>query len=171
MAQEPLTLYKLILLYMLDKVTFNLTYSQISSFILEKQYTNFITLQQAVSELQEADLINTETLSNRTYFSITDEGHKTLCYFKNRINDAIINEIDTFLRENHTELQNEASITAACYQSNSGEYTAELSALENNAELVNIKLSLPTEDMAETVCSNWYNKNQKIYQFLMQSLL
>lgn len=44
MTQDPLTLYKLIVLYMLNKVKFKLTYAQISEFILEKEYTNFLTL-------------------------------------------------------------------------------------------------------------------------------
>ena len=38
MTQDPLTLYKLIVLYMLNKVKFKLTYAQISEFILEKEY-------------------------------------------------------------------------------------------------------------------------------------
>ena len=54
MVQEPLTLYKLIILYMLNRVNFKLTYSQISSFILEKEYTNYITLQQVISDLQDS---------------------------------------------------------------------------------------------------------------------
>ena len=56
MNQEPLTLYKLIVLYMLDRVTFPLTTAQISEFILEKEYTNFLTLQTAISELTETGL-------------------------------------------------------------------------------------------------------------------
>lgn len=59
---------------MLDKVKFKLTYSQISGFILEKEYTNFMTLQQVFSDLQDAELIRADTLMNRTYFSITSEG-------------------------------------------------------------------------------------------------
>ena len=58
-VQDPLTLYKLIVLYMLDKVKFKLTYSQISGFILEKEYTNFMTLQQVFSDLQDACLLYT----------------------------------------------------------------------------------------------------------------
>ena len=38
---------------MLDRVTFPLTTAQISEFILEKEYTNFLTLQTAISELTE----------------------------------------------------------------------------------------------------------------------
>ena len=57
MTLEPLALYKLIILYMLDKVNFPLTSAQISEFILEKEYTTFLTLQQAISELSEDALI------------------------------------------------------------------------------------------------------------------
>lgn len=171
MTQDPLTLYKLIVLYMLDKVKFKLTYSQISGFILEKEYTNFLTLQQVISDLQDAELIKTDASMNRTFFSITEEGRNTLSYFGNRIGDAIIDDIDTFLSEKHLEIKNEASITAKYYKATSGEYEAELIAREKEIELVNIKISVPAEDMAETICENWYQKNEQIYKYLMEELI
>jgi len=54
MLQDPLTLYKLIVLYMLNRVTFPLTAAQVSDFILGKEYTNFLTLQQVINELTDA---------------------------------------------------------------------------------------------------------------------
>jgi hypothetical protein len=155
---------------MLDKVNFKLSYSQISGFILEKEYTSFLTLQQVISDLQEAELIKTDAMSSRTFFSITPEGQDMLKYFGNRISDTIKQEIETFLTERHLELKNEASITANFYKSTSGEYEAELIAREKEIELVNIKLSVPTKDMAETICDSWYNKNQQIYKYLMEEL-
>ena len=171
MTTDPLTLYKLIVLYMLDKVKFKLTYSQISGFILEKEYTNFLTLQQVISDLQDAELIKTDASMNRTFFSITEEGRNTLSYFGNRIGDAIIDDIDTFLSEKHLEIKTEASITAKYYKATSGEYEAELIAREKEIELVNIKISVPAEDMAETICENWYQKNEQIYKYLMEELI
>ena len=50
MTVDSLNLYKLIVLYMLDKANFKLTYAQISGFILEREYTNFFTLQQVISD-------------------------------------------------------------------------------------------------------------------------
>lgn len=170
MTQDPLTLYKLIVLYMLDKVNFKLSYSQISSFILEKEYTNFMTLQQVIADLQDTELIRTDASLNRTLFSITEEGHNTLSYFRNRIGDAIIEDIDAFLSEKHLELKNEASIIAKYYKATSGEYEAELIAREKETELVNIKISVPAEDMAESICENWYRKNEQIYKYLMEEL-
>lgn len=170
MAQDPLTLYKLIVLYMLDKVNFKLSYSQISSFLLEKEYTSFMTLQEVISDLQETELIKTDASMNRTFFSITDEGRSTLSYFENRIGDAIIADIDAFLSEKHLEMKNEASITARYYKATSGEYEAELVAREKDVELVNIRISVPAEDMAETICESWYSKNEQIYKYLMETL-
>lgn len=170
MTQDPLTLYKLIVLYMLNKVKFKLTYSQISEFILEKEYTNYITLQQVFSDLQEAELITSHTMASRTYFSITEEGKNTLSYFGNRIGEIIINDIDTFLADKNLELRSESAITANFYKSTNGEYETQLIAMEGEAELVNIKLSVPTREMAETICDSWYTKNQQIYKYLMQEL-
>lgn len=130
MTQDPLTLYKLIILYMLDKAQFKLTYSQISNFILEKEYTNFMTLQQVIADLQDTELIKTETSLNRTFFFITEDGRNTLSYFKHRISNAIINDIHTFFSEKHFELKNEASISARYFKIPLGKYQVELIAQE-----------------------------------------
>ena len=78
---ESLTLYKLIVLYMLEKVDFPLTNAQISGFILDKGYTTYFHLQQALSELTESELIHCETIRNSSYFSITKSGEQTLLNF------------------------------------------------------------------------------------------
>ena len=170
MVQDPLTLYKLIVLYILDRVNFKMTRSQLSGFILEKEYTNFMTLQQVFSDLQEAELIRADTLMNRTYFSITEEGQKTLSYFGNRIGEAIIEEIDGFLAEKNLELKNESSVTAKYYKATGGGYEVELIAKEKEVELVNIRLSVPAEEVAEDVCDNWYKKNGEVYRYLVGEL-
>ena len=104
MNHEPLTLYKLIILYMLDHVDFPLTSAQVSDFLLEKEYTNFLTLQQAISELTDASLITTHSIGNRTHLMITVEGSPLLDRKENAVgwmnaeqfidNDG--NEINTY---------------------------------------------------------------------------
>lgn len=155
---------------MLDRVNFPLTSAQLSEFILEKEYTNFLTLQQAISELTEAGLITTQTIGNRTHIIITRDGLNTLSFFENRISETIKNEINNFFKENEMELRNEVSILADYYKSTSGEYDAHLIAKEKNVKLVEITLSVPTEDSAAAICDNWQRKNQEIYQFLIEKL-
>ena len=51
---------------MMKKVDFPLTNSQISEFILDKGYTTYFKLQQAISELIESAFIEEEVVQNRT---------------------------------------------------------------------------------------------------------
>ncbi len=170
MIQDPLTLYKLIILYMLNRVSFSLTVAQISDFLLEREYTGYMSLNQAISELMDASMIKSHTVRNRTYLDITKEGKDTLNFFGNRISDAIKEEIDTFFREKEYNLRNEAAVMADYYKSTTGEYEARLIAKEKDIPLVELTLSVPTKELASEICDNWQKKNQEIYQYLIQEL-
>lgn len=170
MTQDPLTLYKLIILYMLNRVSFPLTKSQISDFILEKEYTTFLTLQQAITDLTDTNMISAKLVRNRTHLSITDEGQSTLLFFENRISDAIKADIDSFFREKELILRNEISITSEYYRITNGTYEAHLVAKEKGIDLLNLTMSVPLESMAASICDNWQTKNQEIYKYLTLQL-
>lgn len=170
MSQDPLMLYRLIVLYMLNQVSFPLTKAQLGDFILEKEYTNFLTLQQVIAELNENRLIASKSIRNRTHLSITEDGQETLSYFENRINEEIKSDIIKYLRDNELELRNEVSILSDYYKATNGEYEAHLVAKDKDIELVHIKMTVPDEKIAETICDNWQSKNQEIYKQLTGQL-
>jgi len=170
MQQKTFTLYKLIILYMLDQISVPLSKSTINTFILDKGYTNFLTLQQAIGELLDNQLILQKAEANRVMLSITKEGKDTLSYFENRISDVIKSEVREFMLENNKKLKNDYSITSNYYKSVSGEYEAQLVAKEKEVILVDLKISVPTKEIAEDVCLNWQKRNEEIYQMLMQKL-
>ena len=155
---------------MLGRVDFPLTKGQVDDFILEREYTNYLTLQQVLTELTDAGLIQIKSIRNRTYLSITEEGKKTLSYFDNRISDSIKDDIDSYLKANELKLRNEVSVQSDYYKSTSGEYEAHLVAKEMGVTLVDIRLSVPLPEMASTICDNWTKKNQEIYQILTEKL-
>lgn len=155
---------------MLDRVTFPLTNAQISDFVLEKEYTNFLTLQQVINELTEAGMISSQSNRNRTHLAITKEGRETLHYFENRVSDAIKADIMTYFQENEFTLRNEVSVLGDYYKSTSGEYEAHLVAKDRGINLIDITLSVPVEEVAAAICDNWQKKNQDIYKYLIQEL-
>jgi len=171
MTQEPLTLYKLIILYMLEQVDFPLTTAQLSEFILEQGYTNYLTLQQALSELTEAGLIETRTIRNRTRLINTADGSEALQFFGNRISDAIREDIARFFEANEVALRSEVNIQADYYKSTSGEYEVRMVARDKDTLLIDLTLSLPDEGMAQQMCDKWHKQNQEIYRYLMEQLL
>ena len=167
---DPLTLYKLIILYMLNRVDFPLTKAQIGEFILEREYTNFLTLQQAIGELIDAGFVTAKSIRNRTHLILTEDGKQTLSFFGNQISDSIKKDIDEYFRNHELEMRNEVSILADYYKSTSGEYEAHLIAKDKGINLIDLTMSVPLEETAISICDNWQKKNQEIYQYLIEQL-
>jgi len=168
---EAQTLYKLIVLTMLDRVDFPLTNAQISDFILTKEYTNYFTLQQVLSELVETELSEVHTVRNSTYYHITEKGKETLNFFGHMVSAAIHEDIEKYFKDNAIALRDEMAVKADYFPNNQGEYSVRLRVMEKGSALIDMTLSVPTENQANSICDNWKKKNQKIYAYLMQELL
>ena len=56
MNTDSTTLYKLMILYMLNKVNFPLSNTQLSSFMLDKQYTDYLHSRKLSVHLLKMDL-------------------------------------------------------------------------------------------------------------------
>ena len=158
MSLEPLTLYKLMTLYMLKKVNFSLTNTQISGFFLDKEYTSYFVFQQVISELIESNLVSVETVRNTSYYT-------------SKIPVAIIDDIDIFLIDNKYELRNEVGTLSDYYKSTNQDYIVTCQIKEGATTLIDMNLSVPSEDVAETMCNNWKDASQELYATIMKKLM
>ena len=168
---EAQTLYKLIVLTMLDQVDFPLTNAQISDFILTKEYTNYFTLQQVLSALAESNLVDVHTVRNSSYYHMTEKGKDTLNFFGSMVSPAIHEDMNLYFKENAITLRDESAVKADYYQNDHDEYLVRLRVLEKEQPLIDLTLTVPSEEQADSICNHWKNKNQKIYAYLMQELL
>lgn len=168
---QSFKLYKLIILYMLNKVDFPLTNSQISEFILDEGYTTYFKLQQAISELIESGFIREESTHSRTFYHLTEDGAETIHYFKNDISSAIQSDINKFLNEKQYELKNEVSVKSDYYKNSNNEYSVRCQVIEQGSPLIDLTVTAPTEAEAETIANSWAKKNQEIYALVMANLL
>ena len=158
MNQDTLMLYKLMVLYMLNKVDFPLTNSQISEFILDKGYTNYFTLQQALHDLSDTELIRTEHIHNNSYYSMNQSGEETLEFFGHKIPAEIKTEIDQFFNEHKYHLRSENEVTADYYE-------------DKKDLLVGITLNVTDEAQATAICDNWRNLHGDVYDYLIHTLM
>lgn len=168
---EAQTLYKLIILSMLERVDFPLTNAQISDFILSKEYTNYFTLQQVLAELAETGLAEVHTVRNSTYYQMTEKGRDTLNYFGDMVSPAIRQDMDGYFREHAIALRDETAVRADYYENAAGEFSVRLRVLEKEDPLIDLTLTVPAEAQADAICSHWKEKNQQLYAYLMRELL
>ena len=144
---ETYTLYKLIVLYMLDKVDFPLTTSQISEFILDKGYTTYFRLQETLSELTDSELLKIETTHNRTLYRLTETGEKQY------------------------DLKEEVAVKSDYYLKTDHQFEVQCQIVENGSSLIDMRITVPTEKEAKAIVNNWNLKNQEIYASLLSQLL
>ena len=171
MQSDTFMLYKLMILYILSRVNFPLTNAQLTTFILEKEYTNYFNLQRAISELIDDAYITTKIIRNSTLYRITDSGNETLLLFDNMISSGIKDDIEAYLVENKYELQAEVSTQAEYYQVKKGEFAAHLSVIERDAPIIDLTLIVTTQEEAKSLCNNWREKSSDVYAHLMSMLL
>lgn len=171
MPSDTFMLYKLMILYILSRVSFPLTNAQLTAFILEKEYTNYFNIQRALSELIDDAFITTKTIRNSTLYRITESGSQTLLFFDNMISPGIKEDIEAYLSQNRYELQEEVSSPAEFYQIKKGEFSVHLSVIERETPIIDLTLTVPTEEEASKLCNNWKEKSSDIYSYLMNALL
>ena len=171
MQSDTVMLYKLIILFMLDKVDFPLTNAHISNFMLDKDYTDYFTIQQVINELVDAEFITSETIRHSSRYQITDSGRETLSFFANKISNATQSDVLDYLKENKFRLRNETSTTSDFFEEKKGEYLVRLQVKEKTSTVIELNLTVPTEEDATKICSNWSSKSQDIYAMVLSSLL
>ena len=151
---EPFTIYKLTILYMLDKAGFPLSNTQISNFFLEKEYTDYFRVQEVIGDLVNADLINFESTHS-----------------KDKITDGIESDVKSFFTDNKLEFRQENSILADYYRTTDRKYAVRCQVRSESTTIIDLTLSVGTKEQAEAICSNWKNQNEDVYAYLMDMLL
>jgi len=168
---ETSTRNKLLILYMLNKVDFPLTNSQLSDFFISKGYDSYFSLQETISGLIDKDLISMENIQNTSYYHITSDGVQTLGFFVYNLPTATINEIDSYLMENKYELRNEVGTISDYYKSGANNYIVHCQVKEGAGTLIEINISVPTKEEAASMCNNWKDASQEIYANIMKKLM
>ena len=151
---DGLFLYKIIILYMLDRIDeYTLTNTQLTSFILDRGYTNLFNIHEALSEMIDAGFISVSTIRDTQHYKITNLGEEALFYFENRLPDPIKQDILDYFKEERINLKNESEIYADYYPNENQEYTVDCIIKERKDTLLDLKFNVPTRGLAISICT------------------
>ncbi len=168
---SPLAVYKLIILYLLDRTGGEIAMDRLSSFLLEKGYVNFVSLLKTYAQIEDSGLVRSRNAQDRCFYSITPEGRQVLSMFETELSREIRQQADLFLKKEGAVLTNEQAVRADCVPDEDGMYKAVLSVSERGNPVVEIRLRVPDRSVAEEICRKWGEKNEEIYNSLIEKLL
>ena len=168
---EPFTIYKLTILYMLNKAGFPLSNTQISNFFLEKEYTDYFRIQEVINTLVDSNLILAQSNHSNTQYSLTSAGQEALEFFVDKITDGIQSDVKDFFNENQLEFRNENSAIADYYKTTNQKYAVHCQVRFDNINVIDLTITVNTKEQAEAICARWRENNEDVYAYLMDTLL
>jgi len=170
MSDQLPVLYKLMTLYTLSRVDFALTNKQIAGVFTELGYTNYFNVQYTLGDLVDSRLIREDSYPDCYYYSLTDAGRDSLEALKNDLGPDIRSDIDEYLQKHKLSFREAVSTRADYYRRTAGDFAVHCEALEHSDPLIDLTLTVPTEQQAKIVAKEWKKKSSDIYSYIFRAL-
>ncbi len=163
MEYENDTQDKLIVLYIISKLTKTVTNLQIVDIILDVTGIDYFTLQAILLELNDKGFISLFYEEETRYYKITDEGIKLLESLINIVPSFIISRVSKKVDGEAKQIKQKSVIYADYFPEEEERYTVKCKITEGGKKAVEIELSVPTKQQAIDICNKWYENPSKYY--------
>lgn len=162
---------KLLLLYIIKIIKTPISNASLTEIVLENSLMNYFTLQQYISELEEAEFIHYISKNDKKFLTITEKGDSVLSFFANRISKSKKELLDTQICVKVDSIKKELTTQSDYVPIKNHNFLVELKAFEGDDTLMNLKISVPTKKQAISLCKKWQDSSAKIYQDIINVLL
>lgn len=161
---------KLILLYIIEKISIPVSNLQITKLIMENNLMNYFFLQQYLNEMSEDKFLYNEIENGKTYYTITSLGKNTLKYLDYLIPPGVKSRIDIKTKNITQKIRNETFIAADFIPESENKYMVSCSVREDDFTLIELKIAVGNRNDARNICDNWKNHSHQIYGEIINNL-
>ncbi|MDC7301363.1 DUF4364 family protein [Agathobacter ruminis] len=168
---KPNTIYKTIILYLLDRSECALSNLQISDFFLQEGFANYFKVQSILAELIRLGLINEQVTHENTQYTISEKGQETLSFSKDKLNHDLKNDIRLFFEQNQMSFKLENSVFSDYRRIGPESYQVDLHIQDDGRDQLALQINVHTKEQAEAICNNWKNSSDEVFALLMDTLL
>ena len=167
---------KLLILYLINRLELPMSRAQITDFIIQKELMNHFTLEQTLSAMVEAEVLETEIESDAvdvstTRYSVTEEGLTTLEYFENHIPKPVRQIINNYIEENRGKIKKDYERVANYFPNiENNEYKVKCGVYEDRRAIMELFVSVDTREQAKLIQSNWNANASVLYSQIIETL-
>ena len=162
---------KLLILYLIDKMDLPLSRSQITDYIIQAEFMDYYTLQQALGDMVEGNYLDAAADNNTTRYNLTDEGLQTLEYFEKHIPPSIRAKINQYIKENRKDIKRSFENTATFFpNAENDEFLVKCGVYEESRVLMELSISVDTRDQARIIQNNWKSNAKTLYGDIIRIL-
>lgn len=167
---EELAQSKLLLLYLIKFSASAFTNSEITEFVLEKNYMNYFLVQQYLSELVESKFIEMIKEDSKEVYFILEKGQIALSYFEERIPNKIKQELNDEFNEVKKKTIVETQVVSEFFEKENNQFVVNLKLVENDETLFSLYVDVATKKQVDLICNRWKENTESIYQNIINLL-
>lgn len=168
---NKLALFKLKLMYIMKIMNLPLTNNEITKLVLEKNYMDYFTLQQILSELCSSNFIELRPQNGSEYYYLADAGKATLEMFSDKLPSSFKEEVNIIYTTEKKEIKKHHELLGHYFKRAANEFIVNLQVMENNSIIFSMSISVPTEQQAKLICEKWNSNPDKIYGKIIDLLI
>jgi DNA-binding PadR family transcriptional regulator len=165
------TANKLLLLYLIDKMELPLSNSQITEYVRQAEFMDYITLCETLADMTDKGYLEKTVENNNTRYTITDEGQTTLEYFEKHIPAASRGMVNSYVRDSRSNIKKYYENTANFFpNAENNEFIVKCGLYEDDRALMEFSISVDTRDQARQIQTNWKANANILYGRIIESL-
>ncbi len=167
------TQHKLLLLFVFDKMEMPLTDNTVYDFCTaSNSWLTYIECKLAMDELIEANfLVSTENAAKEKLYSLSPEGRICLAHFFPKLPSSIREDVTHQVKTQRMNFKRKQEYFADYDKCSGGSFKVRLRIVEPEQEVVEVILTLPTRELALSVCEKWSEKAPTVYQSIYDLLI
>ena len=162
---------KVLILYVLNKLSNPITDTGLLKTITTVQEINYFYFQQFLLDLIEIKYIACYEKENSKFYEITNSGKNALKLTTDLVPGIIKFKIDNSLQGNLETIENQASITAEYIPQNEKEYIVKCKINENGTTLFELQAFAGSRESAKKITENWQNNANSLYPQILDILI
>ncbi len=167
-------LNKLILLFVFDKMEIPMSSDTIEEICWQQNdWISFMDCKTTLSNLLDAKFIYEIPPTNNTkaFYSITPKGRVCLADFYTNIPKSLRENIANYVRLNRLNYRRKQEYIADYYRNADGTYTVHLKILTLSCLQLDLKIQVPTRQIAKNIYTQWPQKAEDLYSSIYDILV
>jgi predicted transcriptional regulator len=154
---------KLKILYIFYILNIPINNTDITKFVLDKDFMDYFSLQEIINGLKDDGFILHERKDGKNFYIISEEGRNTLEMFIEKIPKMYKDVVDNSFKSFKKEVEKKKQLVGHYFQRKDKDYTAILQAFEDDITVFNLSINVPDEETAKKIMKKWKDNPDKIY--------
>lgn len=168
---ENLAENKVLILYILNKLTDAIKNDNLYKIVSSANNINYFYFQELLTDLINTNLVGSFTKDDKTFIKITSKGQNALSLTKSLLPGILKLKADHVFKEQVSIIAEESSIITEYIPKNENSYTVTCKIREKNETIFEVSTFAGSRERAKQISDNWKNNAKTIYPKIIDLLL